>query len=126
VADDPDIGDDEILLRHIPPGTFYLTPVGRITSGNFALRPGEEGTSVTIERVTDALTLLTLVQSKPDSRVARARVGDIRKLGFKVVRKPVPQDPEGHCEIQSDRLGLDEHLHRKKLANLFTLLTPES
>ena len=35
MADAAPIGDDELLLRHIPGGTAWQAPGPRITSGNF-------------------------------------------------------------------------------------------
>lgn len=121
-----DIADDEMLLRHIPGGTLWQAPGPRITSANFQLRKDrqETGVSVTRSAITPAARLLRLVGGDPaaGSRVASARVGDIRALGLCVVACPVAEDP-GHAEIQSGASSLDEHLTRRKLANLFRLLT---
>jgi hypothetical protein len=122
------ISDDEILLRHIPAGTRWLAPGPRITSGNFQLRHdrGETGVSVTRLKITGPQRLLELlgVSHESGSRVAAARVGDVRALGFEVVPKPLEEDP-GHSEIQSGRASLDEHASRKLLAKLFRLLSDE-
>lgn len=116
------IADDEVLLRHIPGGTLWQAPGPRITSANFQLRKdrGETGVSVTRLLMTSPERLLTLVGGNPEagSRVAQARTGDVRDLGLQVVPKPLPED-QGHAEIQSETASLDEHLTRKKLANLF-------
>lgn len=53
--------------------------------------------------------------------MARACVGEIRALGFRVVPKPRPEDT-GHAEIQSDAASLDDHAARKKLSKLFDFL----
>ena len=120
-----DIADDETVLRHVPGGTLWQAPGPRITSANFQLRKDrqETGASVTRSAITSAGTLLQLVGGNPaaGSRVAAARVADIRALGLCVVARPVAEDP-GHAEIQSGAASLDEHLTRKKLANLFRLL----
>lgn len=119
------IADDEDVLRHIPGGTLWQAPGPRITSANFQLRHdrGETGVSITRLRITPPERLLALVGSdhKQGSRVAWARVGEIRGLGLVVVPKPLPDDP-GHSEIQSDQASLDDHACRKKLAGLFQFL----
>src|SRR5438445_10487578 len=104
-----DIADDEYLLRHIPGGTLWQA---RITSANFQLRHdrNETGVSVTRVKITSPQRLLALVGADPEhgSRVATARVGDVRALGLIVVPKPLTEDP-GHSEIQSDTASLDDH-----------------
>jgi hypothetical protein len=125
VAEHDPIADDEIVLRHIPGGTLWQAPGPRITSANFQLRKdrSETGVSVTRQAITSPTRLLELVGGDPTagSRVAFARVGDIRRLGLSVVSLPVAEDP-GHAEIQSDAARPDEHITRKKLANLVRFL----
>lgn len=117
------ITDDEYVLRHIPGGAAWQAPPDpRITSLNFKLRldRGETGVSVTRLGMTGPERLLELVGGDPraGSRVAQARVGDIRVLGLRVVPRPLPED-SGHAEIQSDTASLDERATRKRLALLF-------
>jgi hypothetical protein len=123
-----EITDDEYLLRHIPGGTLWQAPGPRITSANFQLRHdrNETGVSVTRLKLTAPQRLLELVGGSParGSRVASALVGDVRQLGLRVVPRPLPEDP-GHAEIQSDRVSLDDHASRKRLALLFHLLPEE-
>ena len=120
-----DIADDEYLLRHIPDGTLWQAPGPRITSANFQLRHdrNETGVSVTRARITTPERLLELVGGslQRGSRVASARVREIRALGLQVVPKPLDEDP-GHAEIQSAQSTLDDHACRKKLAPLFHFL----
>ena len=127
-ADNP-IADDEILLRHIPGGSWWQAPGPRITSANFQLRhdKGETGVSVTRKSITSPERLMTLIGGSVEkgSRVAAARVGDVRDLGFLVVPKPLDDDP-GHSEIQSDQASLDDHASRKKLARLFQFIEETS
>lgn len=117
-----EIGDDELLLRHIPGGTWWQAPGPRITSANFQLRHerNETGVSVTRLQITSPERLLELVggSTEAGSRVGRVCARDVRHLGLKVVPKPLPEDP-GHAEIQSDTASLDDHACRKKLARLF-------
>src|SRR5260370_26002747 len=105
-----EIIDDEILLRHIPDGTLWQAQGPRITSANFQLRHdrNETGVSVTRSTITSPERLLELVGGKAElgSRVARARVGDIRALRLRVVPMPLVEDP-GHSEIQSEVGSLD-------------------
>jgi hypothetical protein len=120
-----EVADDEHLLRHIPGGTLWQAPGPRITSANFQLRHDrkETGVSVTRWKITTPQRLLELVGGsvQAGSRVAYARVGEIRALGLGVVPKPLPTD-SGHAEIQSDRSSLDDHAGRKRLAMLFQFL----
>lgn len=122
------VADEEVLLRHIPGGTLWQAPGPRITSANFQLRRdrGETGVSVTRLKITAPERLLELVRANPGSgsRVASARAADIRALGLEVVPVPLPQDA-GHAEIRSAVADLDEHLTRKKLANLFDFLSQD-
>jgi hypothetical protein len=119
------IDDEEYLLRHIPGGESWQAPGARITSANFQLRhdKGETGVSVTRLGMTSPERLLELVGGNPElgSRVARARVGDIRALGLSVVPRPLETDP-GHAEIQSHTASLEARAVRKKLALLFQFL----
>ena len=124
------IDDDDLLLRHVPGGTAWQAPpTGRITSGNFELRKdrGETGVSTSWTHVTDltqnAARVLQLRRSGPDSRIAVARVGDIRTLGFRVIEKQADDDPN-HAEIESGTASLEEHKLRKRLANLFRYVAP--
>ncbi len=120
-----EIADAEYLLRHIPGGTLWQAPGPRITSANFQLRHdrNETGISVTRSRLTTPERLLEVVGGKVElgSRVAQARVGDVRGLGLRVVPKPLDEDL-GHSEIQSEMGSLDDHATRKKLALLFRFL----
>jgi hypothetical protein len=120
-----EIVDDEYLLRHIPGGTLWQAPGPRITSANFQLRHdrNETGVSVTRLKITTPQRLLELVGGdlQQGSRVASARVGDVRALGLCVVPKPLRED-SGHAEIQSNQASLDDHACRKRLALLFHLL----
>lgn len=120
-----EIADDEYLLRHIPSGTMWQAPGPRITSANFQLRHdrNETGVSVTRLNITPPQRLLELVGGsfQRGSRIASARVGDIRALGLHVVPKPLEEDP-GHAEIQSGQASLDDHACRKRLALVFRFL----
>lgn len=120
----PEIEDDETVLRHIPGGEPWLQPGPRITSANFGLRPGEEGVSVTRQSVRLPDELLEQVDSTPQSRIAAARVGDIRELGFRVVPNPIPEDT-GHALIKTDRASLSNRADRRKLKLLFRLAPQE-
>ncbi|MBY0230387.1 MAG: hypothetical protein K2W96_13975 [Gemmataceae bacterium] len=120
-----EIAADEIILRHVPPGTLWQAPGPRITSMNFRLRPdkGETGVSVTRQGITSAERLMVVVggDAAAGSLVGAAKVGDVRDLGFEVEPVPLPDDP-GHSEIRSGKASLNDGPMRKRLANLFRIL----
>ena len=76
---------------------------------------------MTRQKITSPENLLALVVTTPESRMAAVRVADVRALGLQVVPKPLEVVP-GHSEIQSATASLDEHIVRKRLANLFQFL----
>ncbi|HZU34324.1 MAG TPA: hypothetical protein VFA18_00360 [Gemmataceae bacterium] len=119
------IADDEHVLRHIPAGTLWQAAGPRITSANFQLRHdrAETGVSVTRLKITTPDRLLQLVGGSLEqgSRVAAARVSDVRALGLQVIPKPLDNDP-GHAEIQSAHASLDDHACRRRLAQVFHFL----
>lgn len=124
----PSVEDSEVILRHIPAGTTFQAPGPRITSINFQVRAaqGESGVSVSRDSMTTVEQLVARVGGDltKGSRVAAARVAEIRSLGLEVVPDPLEDDP-GHAEIRSNSVSLDDHLIRKRLANLFRLLPIE-
>lgn len=123
-----EIADEDELLRHVPGGSLWQAAGPRITSASFQLRHdrNETGVSVTRANITGPDRLLALVggDREKGSRVASAKVGEVRSLGLKVVPKPLNDDP-GHAEIQSDQASLDDHACRKRLARLFRFLDSE-
>lgn len=108
------LGDDEIILRHIP----AALDGPEVEPGNFELRKGEEYSSVCRVAITDARTLLSKLKTTTGSRVAAARVGDIRALGFRVEPKPSSRLP-GHAGIFSDAASLNDDISRIDLADVF-------
>jgi len=120
VAGAEEIGDNEILLRRIPPGTPWLAEGPRITSANFGLKPGETGVSVSRESITSPSHLLALAEDSTGYRVAAIKAGLVRGLGLEVVAKPTPEDP-GHAEIVPRECNLRQRV-RKKLARACRLL----
>ena len=117
------IADDEILLRHIPGGpTWQAPPLGRVTSLNFRLRPDESGLSVSRLRLTTPEALLArLGDPATGSRVAAARVGDLRALGYDVVPVILDDDP-GHAEIRPTTADLSTKAARQALSTRFQYL----
>ena len=95
----------------------------KVTSSNFELRHdrGENGVSVTRWRITTPAHLLSQVESTEESRVAFARAGDVRALGFRVVPKEKQDDP-GYAWIESGASSLDHHAARKRLRGVFKFL----
>ena len=117
------IPDDAIVLRHIPGGTtFQQPPEHRITSRNFQLRPEEDGVSVSLSSPfslgIDAGGVLRRFATSGDSKVGFASLSAIRNLGFGIVFKPTPDDPQ-HAIIVSGTRDLSNHQDRKLLSSLF-------
>jgi hypothetical protein len=123
MPDANDIGEDELLFRHVPGGIQFQNPPDKpITSENFRLRPGELGLSVSRSSLTTPEALLRrLGDPAKGSRVAACRVGDLRALGYVIVPDPLPDDP-GHAVVLSGDNDLSARTPRKRLANLFQLL----
>ena len=113
------IADDELILRHIPGGTMWQKADGSIASPNFRLRPGEDGISVSRLAVTSTEAFMTrLGDPATGSRIAVARVADIRALGFEVV--PVPRDYDlGHAELRPTTADATAKRTPKALAMAF-------
>ena len=124
MADVPPVSDDEILLRHVPPGTTWQAPGPRLTSANFRprVRLAETAISVNRLRFTSPERLMQLVGGNlsAGSRVAWATAGEVRSLGFRVEPRPIPPDDLGHAEIEStDAASLESKTGPKLLAALF-------
>jgi len=116
------VGDDEVILRHIPGGTTWQAPGPRITSKNFELRPGETGISVSRAGITSPDQLMArLGDPTKGSRIAAGAVAEVRDLGLEVV--PDPKDYDlGHAEIRSATASLGDQAVRRQLAKLFQFL----
>ena len=130
------IGNDEVILRRIPPTTIGMDstkqlPNGRLraTSVRLSTRDGEHGLSCTRLIQTSPQELLNgLVAESIDPTgwlVCRLLVSEVRQLGLEVIHKPTLKDT-GHCEI----LGADGVLqypnsHNSKLAKKSLILTNE-
>ena len=111
------VGDDEIVLRHIP----EIMVASDVVSSNFQLRPGEDYVSVSRQHITDATALLKILKTTAGSRIAAARVRDIRALGLKV--EPYPsRRSAGHAGIEAGFASLDDADVRIGLAALFSYL----
>ena len=119
------IGDDEIVLRHIPGGeTYQVPPTSRISSGNFDLKLGEQGASVSWSVRKTPTDLVQAMDGDETSRVAAARVGDIRAMGLDVIHDPQPDDP-AHCLIIDQTATLKNRKTRQKLAATVFSYLPE-
>lgn len=114
------VADDEIVYRHVPGGpTWQVPPDGRMSSVNCRLRQGEVGLSVSRAKLTTATDLMARVGDPAcGSRIAAARVGAVRALGFDVVPVSIPDDP-GHAEIRPVSIGLGTKTARRQLSAVF-------
>jgi hypothetical protein len=121
------VGDGEVVLRHIPGGSLFQAPRPRITSKNFSLRPGrnETGISVSLSGFTTPAALMARVGNpSAGSRIAAATVEAVRALGLDVVSVPLDGDP-GHAEIRSAAASLGDQSVRRSLAELFQFVDSE-
>jgi len=119
VAGPPVIPDEELCLRRVPPGSSWVRQ-GQLTSGNFQLKPGETGISVSRASITSPARLLRQISSPRGWTVAQTTARDIRHLGLDVIPKPTPLDA-GHAEIIPTPCRLT-HSVRRKLASVFEII----
>jgi hypothetical protein len=121
------VGDGETVIRHIPAGVHWQVPPDlRISSANFQLRTslGETGLSVSRVSVTSPDALMArLGDAAAGSKIAAARVADLRTLGLEVVADPIPEDP-GHALIVDSAASLGNRRLRQHLAALFVYVLP--
>lgn len=121
--------EEIILLRHVPGGShFQGKPPLRITSENFKLRTDREtgelesGISVSKSACDDlfpnAIRVLELRRTGPDSRIGYAYKRAVETAGFVVQDDPTTEDAS-HCVIKSATTRLEEHSGRKQLALIF-------
>lgn len=129
------IGDDEVLLRRIPPPTLNLasavprTEGGlRATSARLTIRDDEHGLSCSRLALTSPQTLLdSLLLQHIDPAgwmVCRVFAKDIRQLGLEIVPMPESWDP-GHCQIVDGDLGNYPNKKATKLAKKTRILASE-
>lgn len=123
MADEPRILDEEVLLRRVPPGPSWIKE-NRPRSGNFALKPGETGISVSRSAITQPWRLLRLIGNPPGWRIATITASEVRQLGLDVIPSPTEEDDPGHAEIVPAERGLS-HSVRRSLAEKCRLL-PEA
>ena len=120
------IDSNEIVIRHIPGGTYFQAPGPRVTSSNFVLRDGETGVSVSRASLTTPESLMTRIGNPATgSLIASAGVAEIRSLGLDVVEAPIPEDP-GHAEIREVTGSFSSRADRKRLAELFQFIESAS
>lgn len=93
VVDAPDLPDHHCLLRRIPDHALIDAEPD---SSNF--REKEEGTGLSVSVWTSPDDLEALLAEHPGWGLTTLVVSDVRKLGLKIVRDPLPDDPN-HCEI---------------------------
>ena len=124
MADPNVIGDDEVLLRRLPPGATWLKEPGPVpTSLTVRLRPGESSLSVSRQSMTTPRRLLELADATPGDgwRVMAARASDLRAFGLLVRPDPTTEDP-GHAALEPSGLDLTDKQVCRRLVRLFTLL----
>lgn len=106
VSDDTSIDDACRMLRRIPPG--WISDF-RPERSNFEIRQPHVGLSVTAW-LSDA-DLDAVLAEAPNFGVVRVTAGQLRAVGFIIVRVPEPENPN-HCECY----GAISKGDRKKLA----------
>jgi hypothetical protein len=125
------ISDEEIVYRRIPPVLPFFEEPGRITTQNFKLdrRRNELGLSVYRAAIVTAQDVLSRPDAIPDSKIAAARVGDIRQLvsgdgtphGLDVIVVADEHNP-GHAEIRGPETGKLKDGASKALQRIFQLI----
>ena len=93
VVDSPDILNHHCLLRRVPD---HALSGGQPDSSNF--REKEEGTGLSVSLWLTPDNLDAIIGDYPGWGVTTLVVEDVRKLGLRVMRAPIPGDPN-HCEI---------------------------
>jgi hypothetical protein len=124
---DDSVGEDEVVIRHIPPGTTWISPgpPKRLTSANFRPRVHKNESYVSVSRagITTEEDFLKLVggDRANGSHVAYAAVSDIRALGFDV-KPEILDDNSGHAGIHATpAASFDDKVMIKRLAVLFRI-----
>lgn len=97
--DDASITDETEVLRRVPPGEFKRN--GLPNSNNFDLDGNGGGTSVVLwlDQEDD---LHSVQAGHEEYGVVATAVGAWREHGLKIVRNPLPGNPN-HCEIWGSR-----------------------
>lgn len=90
----------------------------RLRAGSLKLRDGETGISCNLLTAEFTPTEMLILADRPNDKVAKALVGNIRNLGLEVFAVPVLDNP-GHCEIRSDSSNLEDQGVRNRLADVF-------
>lgn len=131
----PELSDDEVVYRRIPSSAPWFEPPDRISPSNFTLnkKRGDLGLSVYRASSVTAAEVLAKPEASPDSKIASAKVGAIRKLtngkGEALNLYVVPVDDEddpGHSEIRGPILGKLAPAASKALHELFKLVPTDN
>lgn len=129
------VGDDEVILRRIPPSrpgiaTTKKRPEGgfRATSMTLSTEEEEQGLSCSRLAITAPKGLLNQLTTQgidqTDWTVCRIFVRDVRAIGLDVVPRPVDTDL-GHCEIVDGDQKPFPNAKKSKLALQTRILTDE-
>lgn len=110
------VADDEVLYRRVPPGPSRIKE-GRLTSGNFSVRPAETGISVSRASMTSPAQLLAVLPDDVGWQVWKTTALEIRELGLEAIPRPTTGD-RGHAEIVPAAQSFS-HAVRRKLARAF-------
>ena len=128
---DDRIADDEVVYLRVPSTAPWFEPPDQVTTANFKLnqRRGDLGLSVYRASLVTTNDVLAKPDAIPQSRVTRARVGDIRALKngkgetlrLDVIAVDDDLDP-GHAEIRGPIPGTLAPAASKALRDLFSLV----
>jgi hypothetical protein len=124
---DVTLGEDEVIVRRIPPGDRWLEPPDRVTSANFKLAKGETGLSVFRLSIVTPEYVLSQPGVIPGSFLVAARVRDVRTLrsaaGASFSLEVVADDDDGrnpgHAEIRGPVASKLSQSCAKALRDLF-------
>jgi len=127
------IEDEEVVYLRVPPMAHWFEPPDHVTTANFKLddRRGDLGLSVYRQSNVTVEQVLAKADAIPESRVASATVGEIRRLKNRA-KKPEPlnldvivvddENDPGHAEIRGPTPGTLAPAASKALRDLFKLV----
>lgn len=113
--DDLSIADETALWRRVNQSMFDVDPAGRLTLQSFAFKaPGDE---LSMDISTETTAEKVLAAGLPAQKIVSIKVGELRRLGYIIVRDPEPNDPAHVLVLPAPgKSKKQKHLDRKAMA----------